>query len=278
MGRPLSSRMRTTNTCGPSHFPRTVSCAKTVHTCPHARLSALCCTAPADNLPDCQGSLRRSLAGASKQRDFVRSINFALHKKQTGHGGVAVITFPCCAAPPIQNLEAVSLGVVMTNSIDCSSYVACVSMPMTFEPCPSSVILQPAQDSAPGTVRTSSTHCYIRCRTLLYHTRHAFEAHGAQTRAHPKQPGRSRVSSLGKNWVWCFSVPSLAMVPAYTCQVLGPQHALALPNRQQHSSLSCNVPACSVCSGAVERHCKGHTTAQGEVDAGLDAEGIINRS
>ena len=68
------------------------------------------------------------------------------------------------------------------------------------------------------------------------------------------------------------------MVPAYTCQVLGPQHALALPNRQQHSSLSCNVPACSVCSGAVERHCKGHTTAQGEVDAGLDAEGIVNRS
>ena len=32
--------------------------------------------------------------------------------------------------------------------------------------------------------------------------------------AYPKQPGRSKVSSLGRNSLWCFSVPSLAMVPA----------------------------------------------------------------
>ena len=40
---------------------------------------------------------------------------------------VKVPTFPCCAAPPIQNFEAVSLGVWMTNSPACSSYVACSS-------------------------------------------------------------------------------------------------------------------------------------------------------
>ena len=89
-----------------------------------------------------------------------------------------MVTFPCCAAPPIQNLEAVSLGVVMTNSMDCSSYVACVSMPMTFEPCPSSVILQPAQDSAPDTVHTSRMRCCIGCWDLVYHPQAC--VHGAR--------------------------------------------------------------------------------------------------
>lgn len=34
-------------------------------------------------------------------------------------------TLPCCAAPPIQNFEAVSSGVTITNSWVSLSYVAC---------------------------------------------------------------------------------------------------------------------------------------------------------
>ncbi len=51
------------------------------------------------------------------------------------------LALPCIAAPPIQNLLAVSVGVLITNSPPSSLYTAVVSMPITFEPCPSSVIL-----------------------------------------------------------------------------------------------------------------------------------------
>ena len=36
----------------------------------------------------------------------------------------------------------------------------------------------------------------------------------AEGRSYPKQPGRSSVSRRGRKALWCFSVPSLAMVPA----------------------------------------------------------------
>ena len=49
-----------------------------------------------------------------------------------GRGG----TLPCWLAPPIQNLLASCCGVVITNSWVDGSYRACVSMPITLDPCP----------------------------------------------------------------------------------------------------------------------------------------------
>lgn len=48
------------------------------------------------------------------------------------------LTLAVCAMPPIQNLLASLLGVLMTNSRVAGSYWAVVSMPITFDPWPSS--------------------------------------------------------------------------------------------------------------------------------------------
>ena len=67
----------------------------------------------------------------------------AVGRAGAGHATERARALPCCAAPPIQNLEAVSVGVLMTNSPPASSYTAVVSMPITLDPWPSSVMLRP---------------------------------------------------------------------------------------------------------------------------------------
>ena len=131
MVRPWSSRKRTTNTCGPSHLSRTVSCANTVHTCAGMRTSArklaalwerthtrLNRTQYLSPILSCTRETR--LITATPVRDFLAALSMC---SQGLH--LEAPTFPCCAAPPIQNFDAVSLGVWMTNSPACSSYVAC---------------------------------------------------------------------------------------------------------------------------------------------------------
>jgi len=57
-----------------------------------------------------------------------------------GEGRKSYAWVAVLAAPAIHHFVAVGVGVLMMNSSVCRSKTAVVSMPATFEPCPSSVI------------------------------------------------------------------------------------------------------------------------------------------
>jgi len=147
-------------------------------------------------------------------------------------------TFPCCAAPPIQNFEAVSLGVVMTNSLDCSSYEACNAVLLANASASHGCSIQVTQDKDlsrggydthlrlyshniravsklghPAPMDCNSS-CVNFLETAYYslsvpqHTLICIRSMHCKTEwplsAYPKQPGRSKVSILGSHSSWCF--------------------------------------------------------------------------
>jgi len=176
--RPASSRMRTTNTCGPSHLPATVSCAKTVQICAAARQHDAPCRD--GRVSEACTSQRR--ACASRPRCALRSgLQLHLPRRLSTTTPASHLAVLRSAADPVLG-RLVARGV--EHELTCTGVVprlralccerrgegrrvagrrtdtqlrhACVSMPITLLPWPSSVM-----PKHPGSSRRSMRSRYL---------------------------------------------------------------------------------------------------------------------